>query len=205
MLIDFKELFPKYSIKPTGILHIGANVGEEFNTYMDLGVTAQIWIEANPSIYEKLKSNISSNPNAMAINCAIGDVDSVPVILHESNNAGQSSSILELGTHKEQHPDVHYVRDIPINMRRIDCLISEEVIKNYNFLNIDIQGFEGQALTGMENYLKYFKWIYLEVNRAEVYKDCWLIDKIDAFLSYHGFERVETKWVGNWGDALYIR
>ena len=57
----------------------------------------------------------------------------------------------------------------------------------------------------MENYLKYFKWIYLEVNRAEVYKDCWLIDKIDAFLSYYGFERVETKWVGNWGDALYIR
>ena len=34
------------------------------------------------------------------------------VVLHESNNAGQSSSVLELGTHKIVHPDVFFISDI---------------------------------------------------------------------------------------------
>lgn len=205
MLIDFRELFPKYGIKPKGVLHVGANRGEEFPVYMELGITRQIWIEANPEIYEQLKDTIKSNPDALAYNYAMGDVDSVPTILHVSNNGSQSSSILELGTHKEQHPDVHYIKDIPVTMRRVDCLMPELIAKNYDFLNIDVQGFEFQVLKGMGEYLDYIKWAYLEVNRDKVYKDCALVYEIDRFLFDIGFERVETKWVGNWGDALYIK
>lgn len=205
MIIEFRELFPKYKIKPKGVLHIGANRGEEYPVYMELGVNRQIWIEANPEIYEILKLTIRNNPDALAYNYAIGNIDSIPTVLHVSNNGSQSSSILELGTHKEQHPEVHYVKDIPVVMRRIDCLIPEIVIENYDFLNIDIQGFEGQALEGMGNYLDYIKWVYLEVNKAQVYKGCWEVHKIDEYLGKFGFVRVETKWIGNWGDALYIK
>ncbi len=54
MLIDFRTLFPKYGIKPNGILHVGANVGEESSIYLDLGIKNQIWIEANHDIYIQL-------------------------------------------------------------------------------------------------------------------------------------------------------
>lgn len=198
-------LWARYGITPKGVLHIGGNRGEEAPVYLELGVIKQIWIEANPEIFEQLKVTLSNNPDALAYNYAIGDVDSVPVVLHVANNAGQSSSLLELGTHKKQHPDVHYVKDIPVVMRRIDCLIPEIVIQQYDFLNIDIQGAELLALKGMGDYLKHFKWLYLEINQGQVYSGCGEVQEVDAYVAQFGFKRVETKMVGVWGDALYIK
>lgn len=198
-------LWERYNINPKGVLHIGANKGEEAPVYLQLGVTKQIWIEANPEIYIDLKETLRNNPDAMAFNYAIGDIDSVPTVLHVSNNGGQSSSLLNLGTHKTQHPDVHYVKDIPVVMRRIDCLIPEMVIQNYDFLNVDVQGFEGQVLRGMGDYLKYFKWLYLEVNRGQVYEGNDEVQTINEYVSGFGFRGVEERWIGNWGDKLFVR
>jgi FkbM family methyltransferase len=206
MLIDFRTLFPKYNIKPNGVLHCGANVGEEAPVYLELGIQNQIWIEANPKIYGKLKSNVQNNPKAYCYNFAVGDKNG-SAVLHESNNGSQSSSILDLGTHKIAHPDVHYVSDIPVTMRRIDSILKPEMIKTYNFLNVDVQGFELQVLKGMGDYLKNIDWAYMEVNKEELYKGCALVDDIDFYLSMFSFKRVETMWCGNtgWGDALYIK
>jgi len=198
-------LWSRYNIRPKGILHIGANRGEEAPVYLELGVTKQIWIEANPEIFIQLKETLHGNPHAIAFNYAIGEEDMVPVVLHVANNGGQSSSILNLGTHKKQHPDVHYVKDINITMRRIDSLLSEFVIQQYDFLNIDIQGYELHALRGMGDYLKYFKWLYLEINIGEVYEGNGDINAVDKYVGQFGFKRVETKMVGVWGDALYVR
>jgi len=198
-------LWARYGIKPKGVLHIGANRGEEAPVYLELGVTKQIWIEANPEIFEQLKSTLRGNPDSLAYNFAIGDVDSVPVVLHVANNAGQSSSILQLGTHKQQHPDVHYVKDIPVVMRRIDCLIPEMVIQEYDFLNMDIQGYEIFALRGMGDYLKYFKWLYLEINNGQVYEGCGDVNQVNEYVAKFGFKPVESKMVGVWGDCLFIK
>jgi FkbM family methyltransferase len=202
---EIPGLWERYDIKPKGILHIGANRGEEAPVYLELGVSRQIWIEANPEIFEQLRNTLRDNPDALAYNFAIGDVDSVPVVLHVANNAGQSSSILNLGTHKRQHPDVHYIKDIPCVMRRVDCLIPEMVIQEYDFLNCDVQGFEGQVLTGMGEYLKYFKWLYLEININQVYENCWEVTQINEYVAKFGFKPVETKMIGVWGDCLFCK
>jgi FkbM family methyltransferase len=206
MLIDFRGLWPKYKIHPKGVLHIGGNIGEEFPVYMELGVKKQIWIEPNPDIYKKLVSNISSNPEATAYNVCIGDING-DVVLHESNNAGQSSSILELGTHKVVHPDVFYTRDIPCKIWRIDSLFPNGELNDFDFLNIDIQGAELFALRGMGGLLNQFKWVYLEVNKAHLYVGCPLIEELDEFLAKFDLVRVETMWAGNtnWGDALLVK
>lgn len=198
-------LWARYGITPKGILHIGANRGEEAPVYLELGVSKQMWFEANPYLFDRLSDTLKDNLSALAYNYCIGDKEGEPVILHEANNQGQSSSILALGTHKQQHPDVHYVRDIPVTMRRIDSLIPLEVMMEYDFLNIDIQGAELMALRGMGDHLKYIKWAYIEVNKAKVYEGCPLVEDIDSYLAGFGFKRVETKWIGNWGDALYIK
>ena len=201
MIIDFRELFPRYKIRPTGVLHVGANKGEEFQIYNELGIRRQLWIEANPEIFLKLKQNISSNPDATALNFAAGDVEG-ETTLHISNNAGQSSSILELGTHKVAHPEVHYVKDVKVRMERLDSLD----LTGLDFLNMDIQGFEGFALKGLGEKIRQFKWVYLEVNAKELYVGCALVEDIDFYLGAYGFTRVETKWVGQtfWGDSLYV-
>lgn len=201
MLIDFRTLWLQYGIKPIGVLHVGANVGEERQVYRELGVDNVAWIEANPEIYRRLQVNLQEYPQNVAYNFAAGD-ENKPTVLHISNNGSQSSSVLELGTHLEQHPEVHYVQDIEIEMRTLDTF---KLPFEVDFLNMDIQGYELQALKGLGERIKDFKWIYLEVNKAAVYVNCGQVEDIDFLLGAHGLTRVETSWVGNWGDALYVR
>jgi FkbM family methyltransferase len=143
-----------------------------------------------------------------AYSLAVGAEDG-RVVLHISNNASQSSSILELGNHKVDHPDVTYVGKVDVGMRSINSMVDagEINLDGIDFLNIDIQGYELQALKGMDKHLAQFKAIYLEVNRKETYIGCPLVEDLDFFLAAHGFDRVETKWAGNtgWGDALWLR
>lgn len=203
MLIDFRTLWPKWGITPTGICHVGSNVGEEAPVYLELGVKKQVWYEANPIYYEKLLVNIANNPEATAYNFCVGD-EFKDVVFHESSNAGQSSSVLELGTHAVVHSDVKYIRDIPMQMVRLDALPMD---KDLDFLNIDTQGSELMVLKGMGDLLHQFKWAYLEVNRDYLYIGCPLIGELDEYLATFGFERVETYWAGNtgWGDALWVK
>lgn len=217
MLIDFRQLFPKYNIKPKGVLHVGANVGEERDVYLELGIKNQIWVEANPTIFHKLKQNISGNPKAKALNYCVSDrVEEVT--FHISNNGSQSSSILELGTHKDVHPDVHYVDSLSMTAYPLKEILLANLYCNpttgqydnieCDFLNIDLQGAELKALIGLGDMLNQFRWLYLEVNKAELYKGCCLVDELDNWLwTHYNFKRVETKWAGNtnWGDALYVK
>lgn len=207
MLIDFRTLFPKYGMKPKGVLHIGANVGEERDVYLELGIKRQSWIEANPDIHKILVSNLQGNPEAQTACVCIGDVANQHVTFHVSNNGSQSSSILKLGTHKTQHPDVHYVRDIEMKTVTVQMLMPS-FLEGLDFLNIDLQGAELKALKGMGDILNQFKWVYLEVNSDHVYEGCALLPEIEEYLSGFGFKRAELKWASanlTWGDCLFIK
>ena len=116
-----------------------------------------------------------------------------------------SSSIYELGLHKDYYPHIDYVDSFYADTKLLKDIIYKYNI-HYNFLNLDIQGAELNALKGMENYLHKVEYIYTEVNCDYVYKDCPLIDEIDEYLKKFGFDRVETIWQAGckWGDALYI-
>lgn len=202
MLIPFDYLVNKYSLKLNGVLHIGANVGEEAEMYHKIGLKKQIWIEGNPDLMPRLQSNVSKYPGAAAYNFCIGDEEK-DVVFHVSNNGSQSSSVLELGTHKIQHPEVHYTHDKTVRMHRVDQLGLD--LTGCDFLNIDLQGAELMALKGMGDLLSQFNFAYLEVNRDYLYKDCALIGEVDLYMEANGFQRRETKWCGAWGDGAYIR
>lgn len=210
MLIDFRELFPKYGLKFNGVLHVGSNVGEERDVYREIGIEKQVWIEANPEIFLILKENISNNPQAIAFNICAGD-ENKDVVLHISNNHSQSSSVLELGTHKIEHPNVYYVADVTVPMYKLEEFFAgigvEGKFDDLDLLNIDVQGFELNVLKGMGDMVKQFKAIYLECNKDYVYEKCALVGDIDFYLGAYGFERVETKWAPNknWGDCLFIK
>lgn len=150
MLIDFRTLFPKYNIKPKGVLHVGANVGEEAPVYLELGIDRQIWFEANVDIFNKLLANISNNPKAKAYNFAVSDETGIAT-LHVSNNGSQSSSILELGTHKIAHPEVHYIMDMSVSSIRLDHEPRVPNIEECDFINMDIQGAERTNSTTLLN------------------------------------------------------
>lgn len=206
MLIKLEDIISKYKIKINGILHIGAHLCEEKNIYNKIGINDNkiIWIEANPDLvnFNKIK-----NPNINIKNFICCDKNDGYTTLNIANN-GQSSSILELGTHSNYYPVIKYTNKISVKNKRIDDMYKEDKIPNNfaNFLNIDIQGAELLAIKGMGNIINNFDCIYLEVNKDYVYKKCCLVSEIDNYLLKFNFKRVETKWTThNWGDALYLK
>lgn len=206
MMIDFDYLWPKYGIRPYGVLHLGASTGQEAAVYRNNGVSEVIWVEANGEVFKRLQYHVKDIPGTTCIQACVSDRYS-ETYFNISNNDSQSSSLLELGHHSVIHPEVHYVDRIPIKTFRVDSLLENFKIDGDWFLNADLQGGELPALIGMGDLLNKFKWCYLEVNKKETYIGCATIDAIDEYLGGFGFKRVETgEWVADtWTDALYIK
>jgi FkbM family methyltransferase len=188
-----------------GAIHVGANVGEERHWYHNNGFSIVFWFEPNREIFKILKENISVYPNQFAVNWGVHDILDKGV-LHVANNEGQSSSLLDLGTHKRHHPEVHYIKDQKIALVRMDEFFSKEWMKEFNFLNVDVQGVELNVIKSFGDSITYLDYINAEVNEEEVYEKGALIGEIDEYLHNYGFSREVTEMTKfHWGDALYVR
>lgn len=190
-----------------GVIHVGANIGEEAEWYERQGCSRVLWFEPNKELFPILERNIEGYLHHDAFNFGIHDILKSGV-LHIANNKGQSSSLLEFGTHAVNHPDVKYIKDQSIILRRLDWFFKATYkdIDDYNFLNIDVQGVELNVIKSFGKLINKMDYIYTEVNDEEVYKDCTLIDDIDKYLSDYGFVREVTEMTrAHWGDALYKR
>jgi len=206
MLITFGEMKPFFTKPISGILHLGAHECEELKKYMSIGVSPNniYWVEAMSNKVAKMKS--MNVPNVFQ--GLIDEVDGKSVTFHITNN-GESSSILEFGSHAKNHPHIHVVNTQTMTTKRLDTFITENniPIEKINFLNFDIQGVELRALKSMEKYLQNIQYIYTEINTEYVYKDCNLIEELDIYLKMHGFKRVLERIYKQygWGDAFYVK
>jgi FkbM family methyltransferase len=201
------KTFEKYLVNRRGAIHVGANVGEERDWYKEQGFNQVLWFEPNTQIFRILQENIKGYENNLAFNIGIHDTLK-NAKLHISNNAGQSSSILELGTHKEHHPTVHYVKDEDIRLMRMDnfLFLTGRDNNDFNFLNVDVQGVELNVIKSFGSMIGALDYLYVEVNEEELYKGCALITEIDYYVAQYGFERKATHMTKNkWGDAFYIK
>lgn len=195
----------KYKFQPTGVLHLGASEGQEAEMYAKCGIDRMIWVEAIPEVFEKLKANIAKYPQAIAINACLSDVDGQEVDFNISSNDGQSSSMLEFGTHSKHHPNVTFTDKRKMITFRVDTLLTPHDLSGVDLLNADLQGCELLALKGMGELLRNFKACYLEVNEEPLYVGCALVSEIDDYLQRFGFVGVETKMTSaGWGDKLYL-
>jgi FkbM family methyltransferase len=207
MLIGLEKITKVLSdndVHISGSFHIGAHDCEELQFYSQIGLNKEdtIWIDAIPLKVNQAKKR--GIPNVY--NAIITDKDDEEVTFNISNNV-QSSSVLEFGTHAQEHPSVVYVDKLTSKSITIDTFFERNNLdaSKYNFWNFDIQGAELMALKGGIKSIKHAKAIYLEVNEKELYKNCGLITDIDAFLLQFNFKRVLTSMTHHgWGDALYI-
>lgn len=208
MLIPFSDLFKKYNVDATGVLHVGAHWGEEIKEYYSNGVQRSIWVEADPKCMKQLRKNIAPYPSAIALEACIGERNGDIVQFNVANNDGQSSSYLEFGTHTKEHPTVKFIDKIEMRTVRLDKLLLFGGIdlKDYTFLNIDLQGAELFALKSLGEELSKIKYAYIEVNEKELYKGCPLVNEIDDYLRGFGLLGVEAKITNwGWGDKFYIK
>lgn len=207
MLIPYSkcvQLLKEYNITVKGILHIGAHECEEYVDYISNGVKSNEidWIEANPRLVEMMKTL------GFKIHCLAVDNDEGTANFNITNN-GQSSSLLDFGSHKTNYPNINFIETIEVQKKKLSTFFREhpeiDPIKR-NFWNLDIQGVELSALKSAEEYLNYVDAIYSEVNTEEVYKKCGLLSEMDEFLGSKGFKRIALEMTfAKWGDALWVR
>jgi FkbM family methyltransferase len=208
MLIPFSKCIEKlkeYNVCIKGILHIGAHECEEYKDYILNNIDGNEidWIEANPKLVEKMKSLKVKNIHCLAVDNEEGTAN------FNITNNGQSSSLLEFGSHKINYPYIDFIETISVEKKKLSTFFREHLeidpIKR-NFWNLDIQGVELSALKSAGEYLDYVDAVYSEFNIEEVYKGCGLLHEMDEFLESKGFKRVATEITfAKWGDALWVK
>jgi len=202
MLLSFSQLYKKYKFNIKGIIHIGAHYGEEIPEYIHYGIQDIVLFEPLTSNFNVLSERVKDlNANIEGHQLALGN-DNKKVSMYLSSNEQQSSSILKPKIHLTHHPNVTFDGVEEVDMVKLD----DFSYTKYNFINMDVQGYELEVLKGATETLKNIDYVYCEVNRDEVYENNAYVEEIDEFLSSYDMKRVETSWEGKiWGDALYIR
>lgn len=207
MLITFSKccrILQSHNRMPTGILHLGAHECEELVDYINNGVDPQkiYWVDAIKEKIDKMKSKGVAN-----VFCAALDNKEHTIKFNITNN-GESSSLLEFGTHISSYPHINVVEAREVTTQTLKSFIetNQIVMEGCNFWNLDIQGKELDVLRSGEEYLIYADALYCEVNTQEVYKGAGILDQLDTFLQGKGFLRVIIEMTDQgWGDALYVR
>jgi FkbM family methyltransferase len=204
VLIPITDILSNYKITCNSIAHFGAHHGQEVDSYLKNNFTEIHLFEPQSSCFSILQKKFGQNKAITLHNFALGS-QSETSVLNLGSGDGQASSILKPGLHAELYPYIEFTESENIEIKRFD----ELGLSNIRFLNIDIQGFELEALKGCEKFLvNKIHYIYTEVNRKHVYKNCTLIQEIDEYLEKFDLVRVKTRWwnmLTPWGDAFYIK
>ena len=191
MVLDLKKLQSKYNLNITGVIHVGAHFGEDYEIYRQIkSIKNIVFFEPDPVGFSKVVEKTRHDAQVTCINRALGSFSCVAK-MNKASNEGVSSSILEPGVHLHQYPDITFNGSYDV---KVDPLDKFEPGPTLNLLNMDVQGFELNVLLGANRTLRHnIHYVIAEVNRDEVYKNCAKIEDMDYFLGKFGFERKEIR------------
>ena len=202
MLIDITE----HITKPiSGIIQIGAHYGNEYESLKKFSENI-LMFEPQKEVYIILFNKCGAIPNLIIENKALGSSSGIMNMYTEQANQGQSSSLLIPHLHCVQYPYIKFNKIEQVEVTTLNEYFENKLF-NYNLLTLDVQGYELEVLKGSTDILLKVDYILCEVNQAELYKGCPMVENIDDFLSSYGFTRKITSWWGDqtWGDALYVK
>lgn len=202
MLISTENLTRFFGVKPTGVLHVGGHRAEEFQQYRAASFGRTIWVEAQADLIPVIQRLVSGSDDLVLQGVAWSVTGEKRQFKIASN--GQSSSLYGMTKHRDYYPGIAEMSSVEVTTTRLDELVPEG--SRFDFVNLDIQGAELDALKGLGDFIVGVDWIYSEVNREELYAGIPLIAELDHYLRSYGFRRMVTVWTdAGWGDALYSR
>jgi FkbM family methyltransferase len=196
--------------KVRGVIHVGANTGQEIGLYAKYGLEV-VWIEPIPEIYEKLRSNLSGISGQVALSGLVTDSNNKSYDFHIANNEGASSSILEFNLHQDIWPGINFNKTIKLYSKTLPTILRDNQISlpAYDMLVMDTQGSELLILKGALPILENFIYIKTEVPDFESYTGCCQLKDLHLFLSNQGYaEYSRVKFAshpngGNYYDIIY--
>ena len=202
MILDLQQLRSKYACDFRGVIHVGANEAEEYDTYKHMGMSPITFFDPIAYNCDMIRNKTGADPTVTVHECALGAQAGEHTFYVANNRA--SSSLLKPALHMQQYPGITF-SECTATVKTLDSFNFSDA---YNFLNMDVQGFELQVLQGGMHTLRHMQYILLEINTVEMYEQCVQFDQLQQFLQQHHFEFKEmdtAMGAGNWGDAFFVR
>jgi FkbM family methyltransferase len=197
-----------YDLAPRGIIHVGANKGQEVAAYKEKRIRPIVMIEPLADQFARLCTAIDNEPGFYPVQACCASESGKTVDFHVASNSGQSSSFLKPGKHVDLYPHITFPKVIKVQTSTLDEIMWSlpEPSDAFDYLAADTQGAEMEVLKGASKTLEHIKFAWLEVNFGGLYEGDFDLYQITDFMRSKGFDLyflVMRKH--QWGDALYVR
>lgn len=185
------------------IVEAGAQFGEDSLWMSQFWPQATIYaFEPSPNSFAHLQKVAQQCYNVVAIQLALSNMKGeYPFYL-----AGGASSLLcptESFNADYFHADIDHPIYVPVVT--LDEWAANNNVATVDFLWLDMEGNELNALQGALTVLKTVKLIYTEVNLQHFWNNCAMYDDVKTWMNDHGFIEIWSDIVPHWhGNALFL-
>lgn len=199
-----------YELTPKGIIHVGANRGQEVEAYKTSGIRPVVLIEPLPDPFARLVRAVNSEPGFHTVQACCSD-RAREVAFHVASNGGQASSYLPPAEHLTLYPNVTFGSTVTIMTKTLDTLLDELATDGVetaqlDYLAMDTQGSERDVLLGAPRTLERVKFVWTEVSMSNLYEGAASVYEMIEFMRARNFDLFGlTMRRKLWGDALFIR
>ncbi len=201
-MLSLKDYIEDYSLK--GIIHVGANSGQERDLYHNLGKLVY-WIEADPNIYPKLEENIHGFPNQTSL-CAL-IYDSIEKVAFNQSKQSERSSIFAFTNHHFEDDKFLHLDTIELQTTRLDVLFQDGSVnlEKYDTLVTDCQGADLNIIRSLGSNISQFNLIVTEVFFEPCYKHISLAKDFNSYMKHNEFKLVgEFGRTPKWSNYIYL-
>lgn len=197
------------------VLDVGANSGAYGRMLREHGYRGRIIsFEPLPDAYDSLCSLAATDPAwQVAPRCGIGR-ERGRRRLNVSKRSTSSSFLEMTAQHISAAPDSHYAGTVEADLWSLDEILDEMGLDAHGqFLKLDVQGYEMEALLGAAKTLKKVVGLELEVSHKELYQHQPLFPSVLAEVLAAGFEtydlapglRCPKTWRLLQSNAIFVR
>jgi len=188
-----------------GIIHVGANSGQERFLYEHLRKPV-LWIEPDQESFRRLAKNICKLPGQKAIRSLCWSKTGARIPFHKTSNNGLSSSVYPLAQHLNVWPKVKPAGQTYMITRTLDNLVFDKFQKGtpYDTLILDTQGSELQVLAGAQKTLDKIRTIMCEACNFEAYRGGCRAGQVKKFLRRRGWKLRQSLPVWQSGPKTYF-
>lgn len=161
------------------ILEIGCNDGSDTLRFLNAMPAAKLYcFEPDPRAIARFKTKLGAAlPRVRLFEGALSDRGG-QIEFHVSDGPSPDSqagwdlsgSIRRPKNHVVYDPAVRFEKTIPVNTCRLDDWCAEHGIEEIDFIWMDVQGAEGDVISGATRILKRTRFLYTEYSNNELYE-----------------------------------
>ncbi len=201
-----RELIKSFLPTNPVIVEAGAHIGRDTLTMSKLWPQSTIHaFEPVPKLFGQLKKNVADNPNIHCYQLALSNKTGTASLYISDEQCTAISSLLKPAEIAQEKPTISFTPQT-VQTITLDDWAKKHSIDHVDFLWLDMQGAELQALKAASQLLKKVKALLIEITLTERYQGNPLYAEVKTWLEKQGFAvEVEHFHHQQWGNVLFVR